>query len=50
VEECNERAKAKKLDDYVLSGHLEKLEEVDYDGDVKVEVALSAQMTNLSTV
>jgi ABC-type uncharacterized transport system auxiliary subunit len=35
--------------DYVLSGRLEKLEEVDYEGGVKVEVALSAQMTNLST-
>jgi ABC-type uncharacterized transport system auxiliary subunit len=35
--------------DYVLSGRLEKLEEVDYGGDVKVEVAISAQMTNIST-
>ena len=35
--------------DYVLSGRLEKLEEIDYDGGVKVEVAISAQMTNLST-
>jgi len=35
--------------DYVLSGQLEKLEETDYDGGVKVEVALSAQMTNLAT-
>jgi ABC-type uncharacterized transport system auxiliary subunit len=34
---------------YVLSGRLEKLEEVDYGGAVKVEVALSAQMTNLAT-
>ncbi len=33
--------------DYLLSGELEKLEEVDYDGGVKVEVALSAQMTDL---
>ncbi len=31
--------------DYLLSGRLEKLEEVDYDGGVKVEVALFAQMT-----
>jgi ABC-type uncharacterized transport system auxiliary subunit len=31
--------------DYVLSGNLEKLEEVDYDGSVRVEVALSAQIT-----
>jgi ABC-type uncharacterized transport system auxiliary subunit len=35
--------------DYVLSGQLEKLEEIDYDGGVKVEVAISAQMVRLST-
>jgi cholesterol transport system auxiliary component len=35
--------------DFVLSGRLEKLEEIDYDGGVKVEVAISAQMTNLAT-
>jgi ABC-type uncharacterized transport system auxiliary subunit len=35
--------------EYVLSGRLEKLEEVDYGGGVKVEVAISAQMTNLAT-
>jgi ABC-type uncharacterized transport system auxiliary subunit len=35
--------------DYVLTGRLEKLEEIDYEGGVKVEVAISAQMTNLST-
>jgi ABC-type uncharacterized transport system auxiliary subunit len=35
--------------DYVLSGRLEKLEEVDYDGGIKVEVAISAQMTSLAT-
>ena len=35
--------------DYVLSGRLEKLEEVDYEGGVKVEVAISAQMTRLAT-
>jgi ABC-type uncharacterized transport system auxiliary subunit len=34
---------------YVLSGRIEKLEEVDYDGGVKVEVSISAQMTNLTT-
>ena len=34
--------------DYVLSGRLEKLEELDYDGGVKVEVAISAQMVNLA--
>jgi ABC-type uncharacterized transport system auxiliary subunit len=35
--------------DYVVSGRLEKLEEIDYEGGVKVEVALSAQMTRLDT-
>lgn len=35
--------------DYLISGRLEKLEEVDYDGGVKVEVALSAQMIDLRT-
>lgn len=35
--------------DFVLSGNLEKLEEVDYDVGVKVEVAISAQMVRLST-
>jgi ABC-type uncharacterized transport system auxiliary subunit len=35
--------------EYVLSGRLEKLEEIDYKGGVKVEVAISAQMTNLVT-
>jgi len=35
--------------DYVLSGRLEKLEEVDYDGGVKVEVEISAQMTKLAS-
>jgi len=34
---------------YVLSGRLEKLEEIDYAGGVKVEVAISAQITNLAT-
>ncbi len=33
--------------DYIISGRLEKLEEVDYEGGVKVEVALSAQMTDV---
>ena len=28
---------------------MEKLEEIDYAGGVKVEVAISAQMTNLAT-
>src|ERR1700732_1946316 len=35
--------------EYVLSGRLEKREEIDYQGGVKVEVAISAQMTNLAT-
>lgn len=34
---------------YVLSGRLEKLHELDYEGGVKVEVALSAQMTSITT-
>jgi ABC-type uncharacterized transport system auxiliary subunit len=34
--------------DYVLSGRLEKLEELDYGGGVKVEVAISAQIVNLA--
>ena len=33
--------------DYILSGRLEKLDEVDYEGGVRVEVALSAQVTDL---
>jgi ABC-type uncharacterized transport system auxiliary subunit len=33
--------------DYVLSGLLEKLNEVDYEGSVKVEVALSAEVTDI---
>src|SRR5260370_31906123 len=35
--------------DYIISGRLEKLEEVDYKGGVKVEVALSAQRTDVHT-
>ena len=34
---------------YVFTGNLEKLEEVDYDGGIKVEVAISAQMTRVSS-
>jgi len=34
---------------YVLSGRLEKLDEFDYEGGVKVEVGLSAQMTSITT-
>jgi ABC-type uncharacterized transport system auxiliary subunit len=32
--------------DYILSGQLEKLNEVDYEGGVQVEVAVSAQVTD----
>jgi ABC-type uncharacterized transport system auxiliary subunit len=35
--------------DYILSGRLEKLEELDYGGGVRVEVAISAQITNVKT-
>lgn len=35
--------------DYVFSGKLERLEEVDYDSGVKVEVAMSAQITRVAT-
>src|SRR5580700_8476533 len=35
--------------DYMLSGRLEKLQEVDYEGGVKVEVEVSAQLTSLRT-
>jgi ABC-type uncharacterized transport system auxiliary subunit len=35
--------------DYVLSGRLEKLEEFDYEGSVKVQVAISAEMTSVAT-
>ncbi len=35
--------------DYVLTGKLEKLEEVDYQAGVKVEVAMSAQITRVAT-
>ena len=35
--------------DYVLSGRLEKLEELDYEGGVKVQVALSAEITSIAT-
>ena len=34
---------------YVFSGRLEKLEEVDYEPGVKVEVAISAQITRVAT-
>ena len=33
--------------DLVLTGRLEKLDEIDYQGGVKAEVAISAQMTDL---
>ena len=35
--------------DFVISGRLEKLEEIDYEGGVRVEVAVSAQMTKPDT-
>ena len=35
--------------DYVLSGRLDELEEIDYDGGVKVRVSISAQMMNAVT-
>jgi ABC-type uncharacterized transport system auxiliary subunit len=35
--------------DYILSGRLEKLEEIDYQGGVHVVVAISAEVTNLHT-
>ena len=35
--------------DYIFSGKLEKLEEVDCEGGVKVEVAMSAQITSVAT-
>jgi len=35
--------------DYILRGRLEKLEELDYEGGAKVEVALSAQMIDVRT-
>jgi len=34
---------------YVFSGRLEKLEEVDYQAGVKIEVAISAQITRVAT-
>jgi len=35
--------------EYILRGRLDKLEEIDYEGAIKVEVAISAQMTRLDT-
>jgi ABC-type uncharacterized transport system auxiliary subunit len=35
--------------EFVLSGNLEKLEEIDYEGGVRVEVAISAHMTKQAT-
>jgi ABC-type uncharacterized transport system auxiliary subunit len=35
--------------DYLLTGRLEKLDEVDYGGGVRVEAKLSAELTNLRT-
>jgi len=35
--------------DYILSGRLEELEEIDYEGGVKVQVAISAQKSSVAT-
>ena len=35
--------------EFIVSGRLEKLEEIDYEGGVKVEVAISAQMIRFDT-
>jgi ABC-type uncharacterized transport system auxiliary subunit len=35
--------------DYVFTGKLEKLEEIDYDAGVKVEVAITGQITRAKT-
>jgi ABC-type uncharacterized transport system auxiliary subunit len=35
--------------EYLVTGRLEKLEEIDYDGGVKVVVAISAQMIKVDT-
>ena len=35
--------------EYLVTGRLERLEEIDYEGGVKVEVALSAQMIRFDT-
>ena len=35
--------------DYVLSERLEQLEEIDYQGSIKVEIAISAQITRLAS-
>jgi ABC-type uncharacterized transport system auxiliary subunit len=35
--------------DYVLGGRLEKLEELDYQGGVKVQVTISAEMTSIAS-
>ena len=34
---------------YVLSGRLDQLDEIDYQGSVKVQVAMSAEMTSIAT-
>jgi len=35
--------------DYLMSGRLERLEEIDYGGNVRVEAKLSAELVNLRT-
>jgi ABC-type uncharacterized transport system auxiliary subunit len=34
---------------YVLTGRLDQLDEIDYQGSVKVQVAMSAEMTSIAT-
>jgi ABC-type uncharacterized transport system auxiliary subunit len=35
--------------DFLMTGRLEKLEEIDYGGEVRVEAKMSAELTNLHT-
>lgn len=35
--------------DYLISGRVERLEEIDYNGGVRAEVKLSAELVNLQT-
>jgi uncharacterized lipoprotein YmbA len=35
--------------DYLISGRIERLDEIDYGGDVRVEAKLSAELVNLRT-
>lgn len=40
---------AEEKPDYLLTGRLERLDEIDYGGGVRVETRLSAELTNLRT-